>query len=338
MNTASFSRSAALSRNAPLLDESALQQQTRHSAARYAIVAPSAHRPMFEGVIDSCRLSDGMNLHRVDARDLQGVAVHADLQPGLRIALTVGGKADVSYDGRRLFLAPRQGGGAAGAIVALTQTAKFVRQSRRGDLERSVCLTLSDAWLQQRLDETLHSCLAFSRRHLSVYPWSASAQTVSLVEKMLVTPELDGALWRMQQESRCLALAVEALSDLSGAVMAPITEGIRQREHARMVQVRELLDSGQADDMTLVDIARHACLSVNTLQRHFRSVWGKTVFAYLRDVRLARARMALERDAVSVTQAALIAGYSSPANFATAFRQQFGMPPGQAGRKVAARQ
>ncbi|WP_415807924.1 helix-turn-helix transcriptional regulator, partial [Bordetella muralis] len=80
--------------------------------------------------------------------------------------------------------------------------------------------------------------------------------------------------------------------------------------------------------MSLVQIAKHACLSVNTLQRHFRAVWGKTVFAYLRDARLDRARMALERDAISVTQAALIAGYSSPANFATAFRQRYGIPPG----------
>lgn len=334
MNSVSVSRSAALQRNAPLLDERALHQQSTYHAARYAVATPGANQAMFEGIVDSSQLNEGMSLHRVDARDLQGVAVHADLQPGLRIALTVGGKADVSYDGHRLLLAPRRDGRAAGAIVALNQPAKFVRQSRRGDIERSVCLTLTEAWLQQRLDESLRSCLGFSRRRPSVYPWIASVRAVELAEQILAPAEFSGALGHMQQESRCLALAVEALSDLRGAGTAPLMDGMRQRERARMAQLRDLLDSGQADDMTLVEIARHACLSVNTLQRHFRAVSGKTVFAYLRDTRLARARMALERDAVSVTQAALIAGYSSPANFATAFRQQFGIPPGQAGRKA----
>lgn len=334
MSSVSLSRSAALRRNAPLLDEPALHRQARHSAEHYAVVAPGANRPMFEGVVDTVQLADGLSLHRVDARDLQGVAVHAHLQPGLRIALTVGGKADVSYDGYRLLLGPRPDGGACGAVVALTQPAAFKRQSRRGDIERSVSMTLSEAWLQQRLGEALPSCLAFARQHLSVHPWNASAHAIALVEQLLAPPELDGALLRMYQESRSLGLAVEALSSVSGAVLAPVAHGLRQRERSRMEQVRELLDSGQADEMSLVQIAKHACLSVNTLQRHFRAVWGKTVFAYLRDARLDRARMALERDAISVTQAALIAGYSSPANFATAFRQRYGIPPGLAGRRM----
>src|SRR5690606_4727738 len=107
----------------------------------------------------------------------------------------------------------------------------------------------------------------------------ASAMAISLVEQMLAPPALDGALWRMYQESRAIALVVEALASISGAELVPAVDGLRQRERARMEQVRDLLESGQADDMSLVQIARHACLSVNTLQRHFRAVWGKTVAA-----------------------------------------------------------
>jgi len=336
MSTVSLSHSAALQRDAPLLDGPALHHQARHNAAHYAVVAPGANRPVFEGLVDTVQLADGLILHRVDARDLQGVAVHANLQPGLRIALTVGGRADVSYGGRRLLLGPRPNVNASGAVVALTQATAFVRQSRRGDIERSVSLTLSEAWLEQRLGDSLLPCLAFTREHLSIYPWDASVAAIALVEQLLAPPALEGPLWRMYQESHCLGLAVEALASLSGAVLTPATAGLRQRDRTRMEQVRELLESGHADEMSLTQIANQACLSVNTLQRHFRATWGKTVFAYLRDVRLDRARMALERDAISVTEAALIAGYSSPANFATAFRQRYGISPGQAGRRIDA--
>ncbi len=96
-----------------------------------------------------------------------------------------------------------------------------------------------------------------------------------------------------------------------------------------MMALRELLDEGGADALSLAQIAARACISVNTLQRHFRAMWGTTVAQYLRERKLARARLALEVDGVSVTQAAWLAGYNSAANFATAFRRRFGMTPGQ---------
>jgi len=333
MSSAARNTGAPFRRAPALVDEPALRRQARHGTAQYAVVAPGASQPMFEGLVDTVALADGLILHRVDARDLQGVAVRATLRPGLRIALTVGGKADVSFGGRRVLLGPRPDGGACGVLVAVVRPADFVRQSRRGDLERSVSLTFGDEWLERRFGDELQSCLAFSRQQLAICEWNASAQAVTLVEQMLAPPELDSALWRMYQESRSLDLAVEAFACLHGQAPVRPAAALRRRERVRMEQVRDLLDSGQADAMTLEQIARHACVSVNTLQRHFRAAWGKTVFAYLRDARLARARLALERDAVSVAQAAWIAGYSSPANFATAFRQQYGMSPGQVGRR-----
>ena len=38
-------------------------------------------------------------------------------------------------------------------------------------------------------------------------------------------------------------------------------------------------------------------------------------------------RQSLEQDGLTVGQAALVAGYNSAANFATAYRKRFGMPP-----------
>jgi AraC-like DNA-binding protein len=54
-----------------------------------------------------------------------------------------------------------------------------------------------------------------------------------------------------------------------------------------------------------------------------------TVFDYLRRARLLRARQALEREGRSIIEAAAIAGYTSPANFATAYRRRFGITPRQ---------
>lgn len=55
-----------------------------------------------------------------------------------------------------------------------------------------------------------------------------------------------------------------------------------------------------------------------------------TVTDYIRKSALARARQLLKRDGVSVAQAAHASGYSSAANFATAFKREFGMTPREA--------
>jgi AraC-like DNA-binding protein len=73
--------------------------------------------------------------------------------------------------------------------------------------------------------------------------------------------------------------------------------------------------------------AREGGVSVNTLQRLFRAMHGTTVFEHLRAMKLQRAREALERDGVPVSEAAYRAGYTSAANFTTAFKRRFGVSP-----------
>lgn len=72
-----------------------------------------------------------------------------------------------------------------------------------------------------------------------------------------------------------------------------------------------------------------AGLNPNSLQRVFRAVQRVTIFEYVRSRKLDGAREALERDNVSVGEAAYLAGYTSSANFATAFRRRFGVSPRQ---------
>ncbi len=123
--------------------------------------------------------------------------------------------------------------------------------------------------------------------------------------------------------------AVGALYAHPGAALPTAGEacGLRPREYQRMRELHAFLGSGQGDHLSLDGIARHAGVNANTLQRQFRAVFGTTVFDHLRECRLQRARHALEHDGLTVGQAAVLAGYTSAANFATAYRRRFGMPP-----------
>lgn len=320
--------------------------QVGNAAAERYLSHPTRAQPALDGTFETGELAEGMHLTRVDLRDFQGGATKGKLTPGLCIAIVVGGTSDLSYGRKRVVLGTKGAAVRQGSLVMLREDEPSLRQSQRGDRERRISLCLSLAWLETRTGLDLKNTSpgsgtlqTFLQRHLSTLIWPVSAQAVAMVEQMLTPPALAPGLWRMYQESRALDLVVEAMSQISarslgGGVslahaMHACTGPLRERDRLRMADVRELLDSGDADELSLQDIARYACLSVNTLQRHFRLTWGQTVFDYLRDVRLMRARIALERESVTVGEASALAGYTSAANFATAFRRHFGISPGQ---------
>ena len=173
-----------------------------------------------------------------------------------------------------------------------------------------------------------------------MHHWQPSARIAALAEQITRAPDLlSPLLQHLYLESRALELVGEALGSLvqhapgpaPAQVPAPAPRPagpqLLPHEHRRMRALHAFLQTEAAMDMSLDALARQAGTNANTLQRHFRAVYGTTVFDFVREHRLQRARHALEHDGLTVGQAALVAGYNSAANFATAYRKRFGMPP-----------
>ena len=75
--------------------------------------------------------------------------------------------------------------------------------------------------------------------------------------------------------------------------------------------------------------ARALNVSAQYLSGVFSSVMGVTMRAYLIELRLRRAAELLESGETSVTAACFACGYSSLSHFLRAFRQRYGVSPGQ---------
>jgi AraC-like DNA-binding protein len=153
---------------------------------------------------------------------------------------------------------------------------------------------------------------------------------MNLAEQMIAPPDQPEALLRLYLESRALELVAEAFSRQEERPAAQ--SDLSARAFKKLCELREWLDSGSAEGLALTDIARYAGCNTHSLQAQFRAAFGCTVFDYLRTRKLQTARIALETQGVSVSQAAFLAGYSSSANFATAFRRCFGITPRQVRR------
>ena len=101
-----------------------------------------------------------------------------------------------------------------------------------------------------------------------------------------------------------------------------------QHYHARMQRVLDHIDQHLDGDLDLEAISVVAAFSKYHFHRQFTATFGLSVHRYVQLARMKRASYRLAyRDAESVTDIAMDAGYEAPDAFARAFRQRFGQSP-----------
>jgi len=101
-----------------------------------------------------------------------------------------------------------------------------------------------------------------------------------------------------------------------------------QNYYERMQRVLDYIDRHLDDDLDLDVLSGVAAFSKFHFHRQFMATFGLSVHRYVQLARMKRAsRRLAHRDAQSVTEIAMDAGYETPDAFARAFRQRFGQSP-----------
>lgn len=276
--------------------------------------------------------ASGISLHATDAIEVANSQSRIVLQPGLSLLLLLEGTLDATIEGTAIQCNARRG--PVGRIVAVTRPTTLLRSSIRGRYVRKVTLCIPNAWFEERgggdPSSTLSRELAnFLQTQNAVKEWEPSTGAVRDAEDLLARSADGDVLASIATERDMLNMLADALSGFRGAEARPMPRHLRSRDIARAQTARELILRSLDEGLHLPDIAEQTGMSVSTLQRVFRDCYGQTVMEFARVRRLEMARDLLDRDGLSVGDVAQRAGYSSPANFATAFHREFGYPPSQ---------
>ncbi len=102
---------------------------------------------------------------------------------------------------------------------------------------------------------------------------------------------------------------------------APATEAVL------VAAARRLIDDDLANVPALDAIADRVGTYREKLSLLFREHMGTTVFAYIRNERIARGAQLLRDTDIDIQGIALMVGFNNAGNFATAFRERVGVPP-----------
>jgi len=100
-------------------------------------------------------------------------------------------------------------------------------------------------------------------------------------------------------------------------------------EHRSIKRVLNYLRENYNSDFTLEDVAREAGLSKYYLARFFREQTGKTLWKYLRDYRIQKAKELLHGGKHTVTEVCFLCGFQNHSYFTRCFQQEVGCTPTQ---------
>lgn len=156
---------------------------------------------------------------------------------------------------------------------------------------------------------------------------SLTTSLACLAQEVIHCPMQAGAK-RLFMEGKALEIIAHELSFFRNSDKADYGRP-EPLEIERLRQAKSILDIEYADPPGLFELARRVGLNDFKLKRGFKSCFGTTIFGYIRDLRMEKARTMLDRGDMSVTEAAFAAGYNSLGYFAAAFKKRFGILPGK---------
>lgn len=154
-----------------------------------------------------------------------------------------------------------------------------------------------------------------------------------------LTPEMKAMVWEILQDMyiapvRKIRLEVKALELLEAALeqisLNELGAGqlrLSDEDTEKIRKAREYLVQHLDSRITLKSLAREVGTNIFKLKTGFKRLYGATVFHFLWEERMQKARKLLLETHTPVHKIASAVGYHNPANFATSFKKRFGYPP-----------
>lgn len=102
---------------------------------------------------------------------------------------------------------------------------------------------------------------------------------------------------------------------------------IDEQNVAKIRLAKEIIIKRMTNPPTLQELADEIQLPLNRLKEGFKQVYGDTVFSFLFEYKMERARQLLAEGSLNVNEVGLEIGYSAASHFIAAFRRKYGTTP-----------
>lgn len=105
--------------------------------------------------------------------------------------------------------------------------------------------------------------------------------------------------------------------------------GLKGKDKELIQEVRIYLEEHPDSTKSIIDLSRMVGINQNKLKRGFKELFNNTIFGFMTDVRMEKAKRLLLEEKMFVNEVADVVGYKHPHHFAAAFKRKFGYLPGE---------
>ncbi|WP_312797442.1 AraC family transcriptional regulator [Tianweitania sp.] len=291
----------------------------------------SMDTPLFRGEFWHRELRRGLHLHASDVFEEAGFTANSSQNAGVSCVFFLSGDVNVAIGDRNFHFQGAESRN-QGLIISSARLESFCRRSRGHQQIRHLVVSASPEWLDRdglsALDDH-RPAEALLRDHLASQSWQLTRRLASLVSRIMKPAAGLSALHELMVESAAVEIVAEALAASTHQEPMPRSSMLSATETIRLRQAEQFIEARQGQKLHVEDIAQQSGVSVSGLQRLFQAKYGTSVLDHIRQVRLDDAKRMLEGGDTGIQQVAALAGYSSAANFATAFKRRFGRSPSE---------
>ena len=170
------------------------------------------------------------------------------------------------------------------------------------------------------------------------YQTSIMTPSINMAIQQILDCPYRSPLKRLYLESKALELITHSMAQFI-APEAALKKNfvLRPQDIERVHHAKKLVGLDFQNPPKLLDLAKAVGLPHPKLNFCFREVYGTTVFGYLREMRLNKAKSLLDEGRMNVAEVAYAVGYSSLSHFAKSFKDYHGAAPGNYLREVSHR-
>lgn len=217
-------------------------------------------------------------------------------------------------------------------VFLTSNNARLSAQIPEGILSHTVELLFSREWVYCNLpgmEEKIEAATSVQGAEdqlplLSERTLPAEDQLLGEIESELSKPLFNLLIVR----SRVLTLLANVINRLPGQQAPPLparetgyVQTIRQVEQRLLQSLQEMLPSQKI-------LAKEFALSESSLKRHFKAIYGKTMYEYYLEKKMDLAKWLLQEKKISVSETAYMLGYEKVSAFIIIFKKRHKILPG----------
>ncbi|OPA75246.1 AraC family transcriptional regulator [Paenibacillus selenitireducens] len=158
--------------------------------------------------------------------------------------------------------------------------------------------------------------------------------TSTVILNRILQAAQSGSTRNIEMECHVLDLLSTAFRSFLSETQEETTT-LTKQDMEKIRQARDIMMEHMADPPKLTELSRMIGMNDYKLKVGFKELYENTVFGYLREQRLEKSLLLLQEGRFNVNEVSCAVGYSNPSYFAEAFRNKFGVNPGEFTRRLS---